>query len=63
MRLTLLIAGIVFILVGAVWIGQGTGYFPYPPSSFMVDQREWTYAGVATLVLGLLLIASGRWRK
>ncbi len=60
MRLTLLIAGIVFTLVGAVWIGQGTGYFPYPSSSFMIVQREWAYAGVATLVLGLLLIASGR---
>ena len=63
MRLTRLIAGIVFILVGAVWIGQGTGYFSYPSSSFMIDQRDWAYAGVAMLFLGLLLIAYGRRRK
>jgi len=60
MRLALLIGGIVLVLVGAVWIGQGTGFFPYPPSSFMIDERKWAYVGVAVLVLGGLLIASGR---
>jgi hypothetical protein len=60
MRLALLIGGIVLVLVGAVWIGQGTGYFPYPSSSFMIDERKWAYIGVAVLVLGGLLIASGR---
>ncbi len=60
MRLALLIAGIVLIVVGAVWIGQGTGYFPYPASSFMIDDVKWAYAGAALLALGLLLIASRR---
>ena len=62
MRAALLFAGIILILTGAVWIGQGTGYFPYPSSSFMIDQRKWAYGGVAVLVLGLLLIAYGRRR-
>jgi hypothetical protein len=61
-RLTLLLAGIVLVLVGALWIGQGTGYFPYPASSFMIDQRIWAYAGVGVLVLGVLLTVSGRRR-
>ena len=60
MRLALVIAGVVLILVGAVWIGQGTGYFPYPTSSFMINDRTWAYAGAAALVLGLLLVAFGR---
>ena len=60
MRLALLIAGIIAVLTGIVWIGQGTGYFPYPSSSFMIDQRKWAYAGVALVVLGLLLIAGRR---
>ena len=60
MRLSLLIAGVICFLVGALWIGQGTGYFPYPTSSFMIDQRIWAYAGMAMLVLGLLLTLSGR---
>ena len=60
MRLVLLIAGIVLIVVGAVWIGQGMGYFPYPASSFMIGDSKWAYAGAAILALGLLLIASSR---
>lgn len=62
MRAVLLFAGIILMLTGAVWIGQGTGYFPYPSSSFMIDQRKWAYGGVAVLVIGLLLIAYGRRR-
>ena len=30
MRQALLIIGIIAALTGLVWIGQGTGYFPYP---------------------------------
>ena len=60
MRFALLIAGILLVLTGAVWIGQGVGYFPYPSSSFMIDDIKWAYAGAALLVIGLLLIASGR---
>jgi hypothetical protein len=60
MRIAFLIAGIVLILVGAVWIGQGTGYFPYPSYSFMIDDAKWAYAGAALLVLGLLIILVGR---
>ena len=56
MRLTLLIAGTILVLIGALWIGQGTGYFPYPASSFMIDQSKWAYAGVVALMLGVLLI-------
>jgi hypothetical protein len=60
MRLALVIAGVVLILVGAVWIGQGTGCFPYPASSFMIDDSRWAYAGGVALVLGLLLLAFAR---
>jgi hypothetical protein len=60
MRIGLLIVGSALILVGAVWIGQGTGYFPYPASSFMINDRTWAYAGAAVLVLGWLLVAFNR---
>jgi hypothetical protein len=60
MRLALFITGIVLILLGVVWIGQGTGYFPYPASSFMIDDSKWAYAGAAILALGLLLATSSR---
>jgi hypothetical protein len=60
MRVALMITGIVLAVVGAIWIGQGTGYFPYPASSFMINDRTWAYAGAAVLVLGLLLITFAR---
>ncbi|HEY8248252.1 MAG TPA: hypothetical protein VIG38_13345 [Hyphomicrobium sp.] len=60
MRLVLMIVGTILVLVGAVWIGQGTGYFPYPSSSFMIDQHKWAYAGAGALLLGVLLIAFAR---
>jgi hypothetical protein len=60
MRIGLFVVGVVLILLGAVWIGQGTGYFQYPASSFMINDSKWAYAGAAALVLGLLLLAFGR---
>jgi hypothetical protein len=35
---------------------QGSGYFPYPASSFMVNQTRWIYYGGGIAALGLLLI-------
>ena len=60
MKTTLLVIGILATLTGLVWIGQGTGYFPYPPSSFMVSQTPWAYRGLALAVVGLIVIAASR---
>jgi hypothetical protein len=43
-----------------VFIGQGSGYFPYPASSFMVNAKEWIYYGGGIAVVGLLLIILAR---
>ena len=53
MRRVLLIVGILATLIGLVWIGQGTGYFPYPAGSLMIDQTPWAYRGAAMAVVGL----------
>ena len=39
MKTLLLIAGIAALLMGLLWIGQGTGLIQWPASSFMLDQR------------------------
>ena len=36
-----LVAGVLVVLIGLLWIGQGTGIFPYPRSSFMIDDTAW----------------------
>lgn len=46
----------VAVIIGVIWIGQGTGVFPYPASSFMIDQMPWVYRGAALAVAGLIAI-------
>jgi hypothetical protein len=60
MRNALLSVGVMAILVGVIWIGQGTGYFPYPRSSFMINDTAWAYYGIALAVLGLVAVAVSR---
>lgn len=60
MRKTLLLIGALAIFIGVVWIGQGTGYFPYPPESFMIDQTPWAYRGLALALAGLIAVLVGR---
>ena len=59
-RNSLLSVGVIAILIGLVWIGQGTGYFPYPSSSFMINEMPWAYRGIALAVLGLVAVAVSR---
>lgn len=42
------------VVIGVIWIGQGTGVFPYPASSFMIDQMPWAYRGGALAATGLI---------
>jgi hypothetical protein len=60
MRITLLILGVLALLMGLLWIGQGTGYVNWPQSSFMIQQIQWAYYGAALAVVGLILIWRGR---
>ncbi len=52
-RTILLVAGVLAFLVGLLWIGQGTGWFPYPATSFMIDQTPWIYFGILLAAVGL----------
>lgn len=56
----LLIVGVLAVVIGLVWIGQGTGYFPYPRTSFMINQRPWTYRGGALAIIGLIVTIVSR---
>lgn len=56
MRILLLILGIVAVLMGALWIGQGTGYIMWPRSSFMLQQTQWAYYGAGLLIIGLVMM-------
>ncbi len=60
MKRTLSIFGILSIAMGLLWIGQGTGYFPYPRQSFMISQMPWAYYGGALAVFGAGLLLFSR---
>jgi hypothetical protein len=56
MRIGSLIIGLIAILVGAVWILQGTGMLP---GSFMTGQRMWLIIGIIVAIIGLALAYNG----
>jgi uncharacterized membrane protein len=60
MRILSLILGVLALLMGLLWIGQGTGYVNWPSSSFMIQQTRWAYYGAALAIVGLILIWRGR---
>jgi hypothetical protein len=60
MRWILRGGGAFAILVGLVWMGQGSGMFPYPPQSFMIDQRPWVWRGALVALAGLAAILFAR---
>lgn len=56
----LLALGVVLVLIGLLWMGQGSGYFPYPRASFMIDQRPWLIRGLIAAIIGLIAIFISR---
>ena len=63
MKLALLIAGVVFFLLGLHWIGQGTGYFPWPRNPVMDNQIIWAWYGAASAAVGIAAILISRRRS
>jgi hypothetical protein len=60
LRWIVLGVGILLVLMGVVWIGQGSGVFPYPKESFMIDQRPWVLRGAMLAVAGLVVALLSR---
>jgi uncharacterized membrane protein len=60
MKPLLTVIGIILVIMGLVFMGQGSGYFPYPASSFMISQTRWIYYGGAIALAGLILVFLGR---
>jgi len=57
------VAGVIAVLPGLFWAAQGSGYFPYPSSSFMINDVMWVYYGLGTAVAGLIVISVARRRR
>jgi hypothetical protein len=56
MRTALVILGMILLIAGLVFVGQGSGYFPYPASSFMIKATRWIYYGGGIAIAGAALM-------
>jgi hypothetical protein len=63
MKTLLLIVGVIAVLLGLLWIGQGLGIIHWPASSIMLDQRPWALRGAILAAIGLVLIIVPRRRR
>ena len=59
-RVLMLIIGVLAVLMGLLWIGQGTGFVRWPASSFMINEMAWAIRGCVLVLGGLLMIVFGR---
>lgn len=59
----LLVVGIVLVLLGLHWFGQGTLLFPWPSNPAMDGHIEFVALGIATALVGVGLIVYSRWKR
>ena len=59
-RIALLTLGVVAIIVGAVFAGQGSNIIP---GSSMTGDKTWLYVGVVLIVVGIVLLLLGLRRR
>lgn len=60
MRIVLNIAGVLWLLIGCVWILQGINILP---GSFMTGQTKWALYGGILVVAGIVLLISANRRR
>jgi hypothetical protein len=61
MKGLLIVVGIILLLAGLVFMGQGSRYFPYPAESFMVGASQWIYYGGGIAAVGIIILVIA-WR-
>jgi hypothetical protein len=52
--------GLLLVVAGLIWAAQGSGYFPYPAESFMINQKPWILRGAVTALCGVAAMVWSR---
>lgn len=60
MKTILSVVGALIAIAGLIWAAQGAGWFPYPATSFMIDNSRWIYIGLGTAIVGLIIVVLAR---
>ncbi|MBW4041566.1 MAG: hypothetical protein HIU86_05490 [Acidobacteria bacterium] len=59
-RIVLIVLGLIALIAGAIWVGQGMGLIP---GSFMTGDRTWLVIGLIVGLVGIVLLALGFRRR
>jgi hypothetical protein len=59
MRIVMIVAGVLCLLLGCVWILQGINVLP---GSFMTGQTRWAIYGALLVIIGIGLLFSANRR-
>ena len=59
-RIVLTVVGLIALVIGLVFAGQGAGYIP---GSFMTGSRMWLTIGFIVAVVGVVLLYLGLRRR
>ena len=62
MRMLFTALGILMLLCGLLFAGQGMGWIRWPADSFMIGVSDWAWRGGLLALGGLLLLWAGRRR-
>ncbi|HTT99820.1 MAG TPA: hypothetical protein VMF58_17350 [Rhizomicrobium sp.] len=60
MKTALLIAGILLLLYALHWIGQGTGWLPWPANTLMDYNIAFAWYGATLAIVALAVIGYSR---
>ncbi len=55
-RITMTVVGVLALLTGGIWIGQGLNVIP---GSVMTGDKTWFYVGTIVVVVGVVLLVLG----
>lgn len=61
-KILLGVLGVLMILMGGLWIGQGLNIIKWPAESFMIGVPMWSWNGTALALVGALLVWFSRRR-
>ncbi len=55
-KMLLLIVGVLAMMMGLLWIGQGLNIIRWPASSFMLGLPQWSWRGALLAGVGAAMI-------
>lgn len=55
-KMPMTILGVLMVLMGCLWIGQGLNIIRWPETSFMIGVPQWSWNGMFLAIVGAVII-------